>query len=149
MDNEKFKTVVQDRMQKTIDTLIAKASEYARGDRLSNFKKIAAFRQKSPEDVLFSLVAKHIAALDDFIQDIDRGQVQSLNRWDEKIGDIIAYMVLLDAMVRERITSEQTVQRRCLKCNGAGFVPSPRMAGSEVCPVCPVCPVCGNKEQRQ
>jgi hypothetical protein len=102
MRNEQFVQILNSRLADIKRTLLAKADEYARGDRLSNFKKIAAFRQKSPEEVLFGLVAKHIAALDDFIQNIDSEKIQPYERWDEKIGDIMAYMVLLDAMVCER-----------------------------------------------
>lgn len=108
MNNERFVEVLDERLKKTKATLTQKASEYARGDRLSNFKKIATFRNKTPEDVLFGLVAKHIAALDDFAQDLDNGLNQSRDRWDEKIGDIIAYMVLLDALVQEREIAEVT-----------------------------------------
>jgi len=106
MTHEQFATILNERLARIKETLCSKADEYARGDRLSNFKKIAAFRSKSPEEVLFGLVAKHIAALDDFVQDIEQGKVQSLARWDEKIGDIIAYMVLLDAMVQERLNDD-------------------------------------------
>lgn len=103
MTSQEFMKVLDNRLGRVRSTLEGKADEYARGDRLSNFKKIAAFRGKSPEDVLFSLVAKHIAALDDFIADIDKGKIQTLDRWDEKIGDIMSYMALLDALVRERL----------------------------------------------
>ena len=97
-----FNKVVEERLTKTKDTLVAKAEEYARGDRLSNFKKVAAFRRLEPEDVLFGMVIKHIAAIDDFIKDLSGGTNQPYDRWDEKMGDIIAYMVLLDALVQER-----------------------------------------------
>jgi len=103
MDNVKFVKTLDKRLKKIRATLITKGYEYARGDRLSNFKKIAVFRNKTPEDVLFGLAAKHIAALDDFVQDIEQGKAQPLARWYEKVGDIMSYMVLLDAMVQERL----------------------------------------------
>ena len=90
------------RLEMARQTLMTKTDEYARGDRLSNFKKVASFRDKTPEDALFGMVMKHIAALDDFIQDLDREVSQPLCRWDEKVGDIIVYMLLLDALVQER-----------------------------------------------
>lgn len=109
MNNEEFQKVVDRQLQSTKRILVAKADEYARGDRLSNFKRIAAFRNVSPEDALFSLVSKHIVAVDDFIEDINSGTIQPIERWDEKIGDIINYMILLKALIEERI-NEQTNQ---------------------------------------
>ena len=102
MDNKHFQDIVQKRLDKTKATLSAKADEYARGDRLSNFKQIAHLLNVTPEKALMGLVAKHIVALVDFVNDIDKGVVQPYPRWDEKIGDINAYMILLDAIVQER-----------------------------------------------
>ena len=42
-------------------------------------------------------------SLQDFINDLDAGNVQCYERWDEKIGDIINYLILLDGLVQERI----------------------------------------------
>jgi len=102
MDSARFTKVVEERLAKTRGTLISKADEYARGDRLSNFKDMAVMLHTIPEQALAGLVSKHIVALLDFIRDIEKGKVQSYPRWDEKIGDIMAYLCLLDAMVQER-----------------------------------------------
>jgi hypothetical protein len=102
METKQFEEIVRNRLQSIITTLTAKADEYARGDRLSNFKTAGALQGCTPERALGGLVAKHIVALYDFINDIDRGVVQSPERWNEKIGDIIAYMCLLDALIVER-----------------------------------------------
>ncbi len=102
MNNEVFGKVLSGRLQRIRETLAGKADEYARGDRLSNFKKIARFRDVTPEDALMGLVMKHIAALDDFVADLGRDIHQPLSRWDEKIGDIMCYMVLLEALIEER-----------------------------------------------
>ena len=102
MKTEDSNQIVENRLQKVKDTLLAKADEYARGDRLSNFKQIAILSGCTPEKALSGLVAKHIVALYDFINDLDRNIEQPYPRWDEKLGDIIAYMVLLDAMRQEQ-----------------------------------------------
>ena len=106
MNNQQFKRVIKQRTEKTRNTLISKADEYARGDRLSNFKQIAHLLNTTPEGALMGLVAKHIVALADFVNDIDRGVIQPYPRWDEKIGDIITYMHLLDAIIIERCPPE-------------------------------------------
>ena len=100
---DKFEELLVERLMKTKDTLTAKADEYARGDRLSNFKQIGYLMQVTPEKACIGLVSKHIVALFDFVNDLDNGVVQSADRWDEKIGDIMAYMPLLEALVIERI----------------------------------------------
>lgn len=102
MTNEEFTKILKHRMKTIETTLGSKADEYARGDRLSNFKQIAHLMQVTPEKALVGLVAKHIVALYDFVNDLDNGIVQSQSRWDEKIGDIVAYMVLLEALIYER-----------------------------------------------
>ncbi len=102
MNNKHFTMVLNTRIELLTKTLTSKADEYARGDRLSNFKKIAAFRGITPEDACMGLVIKHIAALDDFIRDLDDSKMMPYDRWGEKLGDIIAYMVLLDALIIER-----------------------------------------------
>ncbi len=107
MRTEEFGKIVRERLKKTEDTLILKAAEYARGDRLSNFKQIAHLLGVTPEKALVGLVAKHIVALVDFVNDIDKGVVQEYPKWDEKIGDINAYMILLDAMIQERQTKNE------------------------------------------
>jgi hypothetical protein len=102
METKRFNAIVEERINKIRATLQAKANEYARGDRLSNFKKAACLLNSTPEKALAGMVAKHIIALLDFIRDLDGDLLQDYTRWDEKIGDIIAYMILLDALIQER-----------------------------------------------
>jgi hypothetical protein len=103
MTPEQFTMYLNQRLDKTKRVLSAKADEYARGDRLSNFHKAAGFLDTTPEAALMGMVIKHVIALQDFIKDLNDGIMQSPDRWDEKIGDIIAYMCLLDAMILERV----------------------------------------------
>ncbi len=103
MNTPDFNQLVKNWTEQTKKTLLTKADEYARGDRLSNFKKISHLNGCTHEKALMILVSKHIIALTDFVNDLDGGLVQNYERWNEKIGDIQAYMILLDALVRERI----------------------------------------------
>jgi len=102
METTEFDDIVNARLEAVKNTLLAKAEEYARGDKLSNFKSAGALQGITPEKALGGFVAKHIVALYDFINDIEEGVLQPFLRWDEKIGDIIAYMCLLDVMIHER-----------------------------------------------
>jgi len=103
MTDTEFNEIVANRCTEINRILGKKAEEYARGDRLSNFKKAAKLVNCTPERALFGFVAKHIIALMDFIDDIDKGVVQTQDRWNEKIGDIINYMILLEALIIERL----------------------------------------------
>ena len=103
MNEQEFtETIVSNRLYLTEKILGAKGKEYARGDRLSNFKKAAILMGCTPERALFGFVSKHIVALSDFVGDLEKGHVQALEQWDEKLGDIIVYMILLEALVIER-----------------------------------------------
>jgi hypothetical protein len=108
METKEFNEIVKKQSESEIATLTAKADEYARGDRLGNFKEIGSMLGCTPERALIGLVAKHWIALKDFIADLDKGVVQSDARWDEKIGDIRAYMTLLRGLVTERINAKPT-----------------------------------------
>lgn len=104
MDTEQFEDiVVNNRLYLTEKVLGSKADEYARGDRLSNFKKAAELMNCTPERALFGFVTKHIVALSDFVNDLEDGLNQTPERWTEKTGDIINYMILLEALVIERL----------------------------------------------
>lgn len=105
MNASDFDMVVKNRMSACEHILCEKAKEYAPGvDRVSNFKQAAAFQSVSPEQALFGMVAKHMVALGDFCREVTAGsKPRSYEQWDEKIGDIINYMILLDALVIERI----------------------------------------------
>jgi hypothetical protein len=100
MNTEQFNAIIEQRIEKIKSIFLEKSEQYARGDRLSNFKKAAAFRGKEPEEILMGLVIKHFTALDDFIQDLPEKKMP-IEQWEEKIGDIINYMILLEAMIKE------------------------------------------------
>lgn len=109
METHEFEDIiVKNRLYLTEKTLGVKADEYARGDRLSNFKKAGELMSCTPESALFGFVVKHIVALSDFVNDLEQGKNQTPERWIEKIQDIICYMHLLEALVVERIQHENS-----------------------------------------
>lgn len=105
MNSTKFTKIMDRRLDKVRVTLCRKAEEYAHGDRLSNFNVMADMNHCLPETALKLLVSKHIVALFDFIDEMENGNDGDDGRhykfFDEKIGDIMAYMVLLDAMIQD------------------------------------------------
>lgn len=116
MNTMEFDAVLGERHQDHKDRLQGKAKEYAREDRLSNFKASAGLQRCSPEKALFGMLAKHLVSLSDLINDtaaIPKGPMAytwenlplclNWKVWDEKLGDAGAYLILLDALVRERL----------------------------------------------
>jgi hypothetical protein len=109
MTPQDFEKVFFDRVSKSEATLIAKAREYATGtDRFHNFKKTAAFRSCTPENALWGMVSKHLVALSDFIDQLEAGEDVPDAQWDEKIGDSINYLMLLDGLIEERKFAQAT-----------------------------------------
>lgn len=84
------------------ETSKVKNKEYARGDALSNFKKAAQIQDIYPEDVAINYMMKHFVSILDLVGDIPKIGTVSSSIWDEKIVDMINYLVLLRAMAAER-----------------------------------------------
>lgn len=103
MEQNEFAMILDNRIVKMRDGLITKGKEYARGDRLSNFKKAASAMSCTPEKACVSFWMKHVISINDIVNDLDKGVVAPMSVWEEKIGDGIAYLVLLEAQVRERL----------------------------------------------
>ena len=83
----------------TVDTLTAKAAEYASdGDRLHNFKVAAATQGITPAKALGGMMCKHTVSVYDMI---GTGETYPLPLWEEKIKDSINYLFLLWALVNE------------------------------------------------
>lgn len=107
MNSDKFNEVVAHRTKKINEILAAKAMEYSReGDRLWNFKRAATGMLCTPEAALLGFMMKHIVSIIDMIDGLDKNPAQNkedLALWDEKIGDAINYLVLLEGLIRERV----------------------------------------------
>jgi len=107
MNTEKFNELAQSVTKSCLALMIGKSDEYARdGDKLANFKKAGDMKGETPEKALWGMVAKHIIATQDFINDLDDGVVRPLTFWQEKTRDTINYHILLEALITERINNE-------------------------------------------
>ena len=99
MRSEEFESRVRARIEKCLETLGVKAAEYvSTEDRLRAFKAAAALEKTTPESALGGMLAKHIVSIYDMLSNPDR---HSMARWDEKIGDAINYLLLLDALLHD------------------------------------------------
>lgn len=106
MIDEQFNRIVQRRCEKIVAVLASKAKEYARGDRLHNFKRASRFMNKSPETVCWGFAMKHFTSIADMVDDAEMGHRPPLALIDEKIGDAINYLVLLEAIMLARLEEQ-------------------------------------------
>ena len=96
---------MEERFNKTRQVLANKAKEYARGDRLSNFKKAAFALSCTPEEECVNLWLKHVISIVDLVQDLGKGNIVAQAMWEEKIGDAVNYLILLEGLLADRRAS--------------------------------------------
>lgn len=102
MTREEFNEIVETRIEHIKFTLTNKGREYARGDRLSNFKRAAALEKCTPEKALRGMLSKHLISIYDMIDDLEQDVHSPELIWKEKLGDAINYLILLEALIHER-----------------------------------------------
>jgi len=100
-----FNDVLDQRCERMKKVLAKKAEEYANGEsRYHNFEQAARKRNTSPEDALMGMKIKHDVAVDDLVQWAEEGSPKLTEAMiDEKIGDSINYLVLLEGMLLNRM----------------------------------------------
>ena len=106
MNNEEFRDILNTRLERIQEVLGEKAKEYARNnDALHNFNFGARLINKTREEVLWEGYAlKHLASVFDMIDDIRQGNIPADEHVNEKIGDLINYLILLEACIKETIS---------------------------------------------
>lgn len=105
MNQQEFDKILEKRLTITRDVLAAKGKEYkevGKRDRLHNFNRGAEMEKTTRERYLRSLWLKHLVLLFDIIDDWQEDKVTT-EIIDEKIGDSINYLILLEAMLKEDI----------------------------------------------
>lgn len=106
MTKSEFDRVLSRRLGKIERVLGIKAEEYSSAeDRLHNFKRGAAMLQITPEAHCIYLMSKHLISILDMVDNVTQRppNVCAWEKWDEKVGDAINYLVLLEALVWERL----------------------------------------------
>ena len=102
MTNKKFASILDQRIIKIRSVLSAKACEYASDDdRLHNFKKAACFTRETPSQVCTGFFLKHLVSVLDIVEEYARLDFRKSELVDEKIGDAINYLILLEALLTE------------------------------------------------
>ena len=99
-----FDAILKSRLAKTEQILASKAKEYAGAkDLFHNFRVAGMLLGVTPEKALLGMMAKHIVSVVDMVNGSTAAKVTP-EMIDEKIGDSINYMILLEGMMKQRIT---------------------------------------------
>lgn len=103
MKAEDFVALLRKRLYTTEQVLGVKAREYAPGcDRLHNFKRAAALTGETPAQVCVGYMAKHLVSILGIVDSLAHGVVARAETTEEKIGDAINYLILLEAIIKEK-----------------------------------------------
>ena len=106
MTHDDFNKLLLDRTNKTVNVLECKSKEYATSrDKLHNFKRSAAITGETPAQVCVGFFVKHMTSILDLVDAEARGGQPTVAVLDEKIGDAINYLILLEAILVEGITN--------------------------------------------
>ena len=106
MKAEEFEKIWLDQVKAEKSMLLERAAAYATGgDRLGNFYEGGALAGVHPLKYGFGLVTKHIIALRDLVNKIDRGEAEftdyELSKFEEYVTDVRNYAVLFKALYIE------------------------------------------------
>ena len=102
MTREEFSKRVEKRIDLVRQTLLTKHKEYAKDDNVfRNFDEAAGgfSLHSTSAEVLWSYMTKHLVSIKDIVADnkpVDASVVS------EKIGDVINYLILLEAMLNQQ-----------------------------------------------
>ena len=110
-----FKHVLDARIYKMRAILNAKAGEYASTpNRYHNFDIAARMANVTPEQALYGMMLKHEVSVSDLIAWTSDGNESKITKdlIDEKIGDLINYLVLLEGLLVRRIDAREEGDKR-------------------------------------
>jgi hypothetical protein len=98
-----FKNLLEKRFEKTRKTYSIKMNEYATDlDVFQSFKKGVGFSfHDTPEGVAWEYACKHLECIKTIISKLP-DEVPTDELLEEKIGDAINYLIILEGLIKER-----------------------------------------------
>ena len=104
MTETEFDLLVANRLAKIESSLVTKGKEYRRNnDPLHNFNIAAQVNNTTREKALWGFAVKHYVSFLDILNDIEKGILPKEDVIDEKIGDLINYLILAEASIKDKI----------------------------------------------
>lgn len=108
MNRLEFNKIVVNRINLINQVLASKGKEYAGdSDVFHNFKSATGLSfHSSPEKVAWEFAVKHFQSIKDLLEHVDVDGANGHPTFayiEEKIGDAINYLILIEAMLKERV----------------------------------------------
>jgi hypothetical protein len=108
MTEDQFDKLVTARLNLTRQTLIIKGKEYRRNnDPLHNFNVAAQLGNTTREKALWGFALKHYLSFMDILNDIEKNNLPTEELISEKIGDLINYLILCEASIKDKIDGKK------------------------------------------
>ena len=105
MKNKEFNKILAERIKQIKIVLQSKGNEYSTGhDRLHSFKVAARINDITPAQALWGMATKHYVSIRDLVK--DPYNVPTEKVINEKLGDMINYFILLEAIFKEPLFKE-------------------------------------------
>lgn len=103
MTRRKFLSILERRLGLTKKVFMKKQKEYAQNDDVFyNFRRAEAVLNTTKEKALCGMMSKHLVSVLDIVEHPERFSHAQL---DEKIGDLIVYLCILEAMLIGRVSN--------------------------------------------
>lgn len=103
MTNKEFNFVLESTLIEIKEILGIKADEYVlnNADRLKAFKP-DWYNENNPKKILWGMLSKHLISIHDMCEkEYGEFDLNSFEKWNEKIIDAINYLILLRALIYE------------------------------------------------
>lgn len=104
MTSQDFKLLIERRQDQSVNTLVRKNLEYGtQTDMLESFKEQAQLSlHNTPMGIGWELMVKHLYSVRRIIREYEEtGKIPSQEMIDEKFGDAINYLILIEALFEE------------------------------------------------
>ena len=100
MNTTTFNRILEERLEQVGSVLGRKAAEYSQNDdRLHNFRLAATVNSQTLPEALWGMSTKHLVSIIDMVNTV---KPPTKPMADEKIGDMINYLILLEAVWEEQ-----------------------------------------------
>lgn len=98
MNQKDFNKLLDNRLKWVREVLSSKSDEYSSEDKLYNFKRAGEIGKLSPIEALRGMMLKHVVSVFDLME----GKLENTSHYrQEKIGDMINYLILAEALLLE------------------------------------------------
>lgn len=103
-----FEIEVQSTIQKIQNLLLVKGKEYRRNNNpYHNFEIGSKMSGEIPEKVLQGFLLKHLVSYQDMLNDIEEGKLPKVELVEEKMNDILVYVLIQKAQILNRINKNE------------------------------------------